>query len=262
MTSLRKYIYGPVYSWRMGMSLGIDPVADHEKICNLDCVYCQLGRTKTLTENRAIFVKTAELIEEIKAIPAGTKVDYLTFSGRGEPTLALNLGAMIHTLKKVRPEPVAVITNSTLLHQKDVCLDLQQADYVLAKLDVGTQQCFEKIDVPGSVNFSKIIDGLLQFREMYTGQFALQIMLMEENFDQVIDLSHIARLIDPDEVQLNTPTRPCGIQPLDAAKIEEAKSYFNGLQVSGVYDKPVKPYEPWDAVATKRRHGNYVRKRF
>src|ERR1041385_6644219 len=118
-----KYIYGPVYSWRLGISLGIDPISRKEKICNYDCVYCQLGPTTQWVLERQVFIPTENVIEEIgrlKDIP----LDYLTFSGRGEPTLAANLGQMIRGLKKIRREKIAVITNSSLLHSPDVQDDL------------------------------------------------------------------------------------------------------------------------------------------
>ncbi len=82
-----KYIYGPVFSWRLGRSLGIDPISKEKKICTFDCLYCQLGKTDRLTNIRSMFVPTVEIIKEIRKIPP-LKIDYLTFSGRGEPTLA------------------------------------------------------------------------------------------------------------------------------------------------------------------------------
>src|SRR3989338_1906861 len=130
-----QHIYGPVYSWRLGMSLGIDPISIDKKICNFDCVYCQLGRTKEFTEERKIFIPTNDILREVQILPY-IPIDHLTLSGRGEPTLAKNLGAMILGLRETSDEKIAVITNSSLLHRDDVQADLLLADYVIAKLDV------------------------------------------------------------------------------------------------------------------------------
>jgi len=66
------------------------------------------------------------------------KIDYITFSGTGEPTLAANLGQMIKEVKKIRCEKIAVLTNSSLMHREDVQKDLACADLVVAKLDASS----------------------------------------------------------------------------------------------------------------------------
>ncbi len=115
-----KYVYGPVQSWGMGKSLGIDPLSDRVKICNLDCIYCQLGKTRELTAERRDYVPASVIAEEIvrffdaapRRDPAiADNIDFLTFSGRGEPTLAGNLGEMIRAVRHIRKEKIAVITN-------------------------------------------------------------------------------------------------------------------------------------------------------
>lgn len=252
-----KYLYGPVASWRLGISLGLDPLATQEKACNFDCIYCQLGKTKVLTNTRRVFIETKELLQEVEALPKNLQVDYLTFSGRGEPTLAVNLGAMIHCLRNIRPEPIAVITNSSLMHLPDVRYDLSLADFVVAKLDACCQDSFSSIDQAGSITFQDILDGIFQFRRAFPRRFALQIMLIEENLSSLEQMANLVKLIKPDEVQLNTPLRPCAVGFLPPSKIEKAKSYFNDLNVVTVYDAPAKSSSPIDDLMTVRRHGNY-----
>jgi wyosine [tRNA(Phe)-imidazoG37] synthetase (radical SAM superfamily) len=77
-----QYIYGPVPSWRVGRSLGIDVLSQQDKICSYDCVYCQLGRTKTLEYARKLYVPDKEIIHEIESLP-DIPIDYITFSRRG-----------------------------------------------------------------------------------------------------------------------------------------------------------------------------------
>ncbi|MBF0511933.1 MAG: radical SAM protein [Candidatus Omnitrophica bacterium] len=257
MDSPFKYIYGPVYSWRIGRSLGIDPLSAVDKICNMNCVYCQLGLTTHLSHTRKEYVKSEDIIAEIKRVPLDA-VDYLTFSGRGEPTLAKNLGQMIHLIKAQRLGRVAVITNSVLMHQKEVRLDLSQADFVLAKLDAFDQESFQSVNGK-ELNFEKMLGGIREFRQDFKGKFALQIMLIEDNLDDVCELAALARDLNPDEIQLNTPLRPCPVKPIERAEMDWAKKFFGDEKVVTVWDSQRQDYKPLDPEATIRRHGNYLK---
>ena len=93
-----KYIYGPVASWRLGRSLGVDAISQKEKQCSFDCVYCQIGRAKPIARRRKIFVPTEDILDELKRLPR-VPLDYITFSGMGEPTLAKNIGELIIKIK-------------------------------------------------------------------------------------------------------------------------------------------------------------------
>jgi len=253
-----KYIYGPLYSWRLGMSLGIDPLAQVDKVCNFDCIYCQLGRTTDFSNERKEYVATKDLMEEIQSLPRDLNIDYLTFSGRGEPTLAKNLGAMIKAFKKSRTEKVAVLTNSVLLSRGDVRDDLSLADFVMAKLDVSSQKMLTSIDqAMKGITFQDIVKGIMTFHEMFTGKLALQIMLLSKNKRYFKKIAQVARLINPDEVQLNTPLRPGGVTPLSREEMWEAKENFEGMNVVSVYDVERKELEPFNFKDTVKRHGNF-----
>ncbi|MDE1920011.1 MAG: radical SAM protein [Candidatus Omnitrophica bacterium] len=226
----------------------------------MNCVYCQLGKTSHLTDARKEYVPTGALVEEVRRLPLFF-VDYLTFSGRGEPTLAGNLGDMIRSIKTYRREHVAVITNSSLLHQKDVQDDLAQADFVLAKLDTSNQASFQNVN-GGNLDFEKTLQGLLEFRCIFKGKFALQIMLIDDNLDNISGLATITRDLCPDEVQLNTPLRPCAIKPIERPQMQLAKEFFHGQTVVTVWDAPSQAYTPFDEQATVKRHGNFVKTRY
>ena len=130
-----QYIYGPVSSWRLGRSLGVDAISHARgKLCNYDCIYCQVGKTKIFNTKRKIFVPTLKILREIESFPR-TKIDYITFSGLGEPTLAKNLGQLIKGIRKIRKNKIAIITNASLINQKNVRKDLLLADLVMLKLD-------------------------------------------------------------------------------------------------------------------------------
>lgn len=254
-----KYIYGPVSSWRLGVSLGIDPLSTKGKTCNFDCIYCQLGKTAHFENERKIFVPVSRLLEEIGTVPSDLKIDYLTFSGRGEPTLAKNLGDMIRSLRKIRTEKIAVITNSSLMYDQDVRGDLLGADFVLAKLDAYSQETFKTIGrVIEGVNFNVIIDGIKDFKSLFKGRLALQIMMIEENKKYVSAIARIAKYINPDEIELNTPLRPSPVKPLSKDELDGLKSYFKDFRVVTAYDDEKKEVEPFDKKETAKRHGNYT----
>ena len=165
-----KYIYGPVASWRLGRSLGVDLLAQPDRICTFNCIYCQLGQKGKETLRRRVFVPTKDIIKEIKQLPK-VKIDYITFSGTGEPTLAKNLGEVILKVKKIRKESIAVITNSTLIYRKSVREELKKADCIMFKLDASDQITLNKINKPvASITFERIINGLKTFRREFNGR--------------------------------------------------------------------------------------------
>ncbi|MBF0569652.1 MAG: radical SAM protein [Candidatus Omnitrophica bacterium] len=253
-----KHIYGPVHSWRMGMSLGIDPLSTKNKACNFNCSYCQLGVTSQFSWERRVFVPTGWVVEEVKSLPADCRIDYLTFSGSGEPTLASNLGEMMLALRDVRPEKIAVITNSTTITRRDVQADLKLADLVLFKIDAADQATFERLNHPfPRLQIADIIKGIKDFRKTFKGKLALQIMFTAENQAQVPLIAQVAKDIAPDEVQLNTPLRPSPVKPLSEAEMAVLKTHFAGLKVLSVYEEEKKPYVPFDDAATEERHGRF-----
>jgi wyosine [tRNA(Phe)-imidazoG37] synthetase (radical SAM superfamily) len=250
-----KYIYGPVPSWRLGSSLGIDLLSGKEKLCSFDCIYCQLGKTKSYTTKRELYVPTEKVIREIKTLPR-IKIDYITFSGRGEPTLAINLGEAIRAVKKIRKEPIAVLTNASLINRKDVRKELALADLVAVKLDAASQDSLKLVNQPVKrLKFSNILKGIKQFRKEYQGKLALQIMFMQENKEKAKDIAQLAKDIQPDEIQINTPSRPCPVEQLSRKVILDIKKYFLGMNVISLYDAKRKKVRPVSTKDTMLRRG-------
>ena len=257
-----KYIYGPVYSWRLGSSLGVDLLSQGEKICSFDCTYCQVGVSSLYTVERKVYVPTSEVIREIKTLPE-VKIDYVTFSGRGEPTLAENLGEAIQEIKKIRPEPVAVLTNSSIIYRDDVKRDLSLADFVICKIDAAEDKTFAVINRQASgITFVNVLEGIRKFRDMYRGRLGLQIMFVKENMKEAKGISEIAKGIKPDVVQINTPLRPTAKGALNKKEILDIKDDFRGFKVVTVYDdaaktKAVKSMDEEDV--SKRRGKPFVK---
>jgi wyosine [tRNA(Phe)-imidazoG37] synthetase (radical SAM superfamily) len=227
VTGGRKYLYGPVPSRRLGLSLGVDIIPF--KVCTLDCVYCQLGRTVEKTVERRDFGPVEPIVDELReAVAEGLKADFVTIGGSGEPTLHLRLGELVDGIKQVTDIPVALLTNGTLLSRTDVRADCARVDVVMPSLDGADQGTFDRIDRPErSISIESVVSGLCTFRKEYAGQIWLEIFFVEAiNTDQ----AQIARLKDaierikPDKVQLNTAVRPTadpGIARLDAERLGE-----------------------------------------
>lgn len=247
-------IYGPVPSWRLGRSLGIDMVSTPEKTCSFDCVYCQLGNTVHPVVDRKEYVSIPDLVselEKVRDIPA----DYATFSGVGEPTIAANLGQAIRTVRSTLSLPVAVLTNASLMPRGDVRQELAQADVVVAKIDAPNQELFCRINRPVSGFYlNDILQGVARFRSEFKGKLAIQMMFIEINKDRVAEMASIAERISPDEVQINTPLRPCAVEPLSPEEIGAIKQAFSAFKnVVTVYEAPKPDVAPLNPEETRRR---------
>jgi len=201
-------IYGPVRSWRLGWSLGVD-VLCVDSICSFECVYCQLGKINRVTTERQVFVSTAKVLRDFQH-SAWQKADVITFSGSGEPTLAKNLGEIIEKIKKLSGKPIVVLTNSTLLHFEEVRSELLQSDKIFCKLDAWSDDLLERIDRPHpNVSLESIISGIRLLRHQFRGELAIQTMILRSPSDfEIESFAEILGSIKPDEVQLNLPVRP------------------------------------------------------
>jgi wyosine [tRNA(Phe)-imidazoG37] synthetase (radical SAM superfamily) len=238
------YIFGPVPSRRLGLSLGVDVIP--KKVCTLDCVYCEVGPTdKRALRRREYFPAEAIIAEVEQALSARAGIDYVSFSGSGEPTLNSKLGEIIRAVKQSTSIPVAVITNGTLLSWEDVRYDLLDADVVLPSLDAVTQEVFERIDRPHpQLRIESIIEGLKQFRKEFKGQLWLEIMFAKgynDSEDETRRMKDVIKQIQPDKIQLNTVTRPPsenGVEPVSHERLKEIQTVFGErCEIIGLFDK-------------------------
>lgn len=206
-----KYLYGPVISRRLGLSLGIDLIP--LKTCSFNCIYCQLSSTASCVTKRDDYVSPEAVIDEfLKFNRENIHYDWITFSGSGEPTLNASLGYIIKEIKRSASKKICVITNSSLISSAEVRHDLLGADLVMPSLDAVSPDIFRNINRPfEGADVGKIIDGLVKFREEFMGRIWLEIMLVRGVNDsdaEITKFSEAIKRIKPDKVHLNTVVRP------------------------------------------------------
>ncbi|MBN1251634.1 MAG: radical SAM protein [Bacteroidales bacterium] len=233
-----KYIFGPVPSRRLGMSLGVDLVP--QKVCSLNCVYCECGKTTNLTTTRNEYVPYNEIINELTHyFNNSPNPDYITFSGAGEPTLNSRIGDIINFIKIEKPDvPIAVLTNGTLLNDINIRKELLKADVVLPSLDAASQSTFIKIDRPNhKLNIDSYIQGIIDFRKEFKGKIWLEVMILPDYNNNEEELSLLKKAflkIKADSIQINTLDRPGTVDNLRSASISELKNIVDFWNLKNV----------------------------
>lgn len=216
-----RHVFGPVPSRRLGYSLGVDIIPP--KYCTYDCIYCQIGKTTDRDIQRRSFLAPGLVADEVARKVASSHVDVITFSGSGEPTLNSELGTMIRSVKEKVTTPVAVITNGSLLYDRNVRSDLAEADLVLPSLDAVTEEVFRRVNRPHPLlDIERVIEGLREFRAGYPKPIWLEIMLIKNINDDPDELKKMVEIVSGlgvDRIQLNTVTRPPS--EVSAGRLEE-----------------------------------------
>ena len=230
------YIYGPIKSRRLGLSLGLSLSAN--KVCNFNCIYCQWGDIAQTVGVRKEYAGVSQIIAELKAWmlahPQETRaLKFVTLSGLGEPTLSTCIGELIKEVRKITPAKISVITNSTLLSDPHVRQAVLGVDLIVPSLDAVDEEIFLKIDRPHKgVKLDDIVSGLVLLRKEFSGQIWLEVMLVSGVND---DWSHIEKLkavidrINPDKIQLNSPVRATAEKNVNIVareKLEKIKAFF------------------------------------
>jgi wyosine [tRNA(Phe)-imidazoG37] synthetase (radical SAM superfamily) len=233
-----KYIFGPVPSRRLGMSLGVDVVP--HKTCTLDCVYCECGKTTHLTVKRREYVPLGRVKEELETFLArDPRIDFITFSGAGEPTLHSGLGSLVRFIKTAFPQhKLALLTNGTLFYNSDVRDEIIDLDLVKISLDTVYKNNFESINRPHRhLKHSHIIDGLIALRKTFAKQFWIEVFVVpgyNDSEDELKKLKHVIDILAPDRVQLNTLDRPGTepwVEPADKKALTHIAAYLYDAEI-------------------------------
>ncbi len=229
----RRFVYGPVPSRRLGISLGVDVVPF--KHCSYDCIYCQLGKTTHHTTERRAFVPINAVMDEIEeVVDRNDDIDYITFSGSGEPTLNSDINHMIGRVKSLTGIPVAVLTNGSLLWKEEVRRDLSQADLVVPSVDAISERVYHKINRPvKGLTSRQVLEGIRLFSWDYKGGVFVEVMLVKgvnDSEEEIKKISEFTRHLRVDRIQLNTVLRPPSrpdVRRLDEQELVRIKDLFD-----------------------------------
>lgn len=242
-------VFGPIPSRRLGRSLGINNIPP--KVCSYSCVYCQVGLTTKISVEPQEFYSPMIIYTEVKDRLKELKInkeqiDYISFVPDGEPTLDVYLYETIQLLQNFGIK-IAVFTNSSLIWKKEVQEALKIADYVSVKIDAKNESTWKHINHPAlSLNLNKILDGILEFKEIYNGTLVTETMLingMNDNEDELIKVAHFIVKVDPEISYLTIPTRPTPLTNIhrpERVKTKNVyrivKSIFNNTELLDEYE--------------------------
>jgi len=206
------HIFGPVPSRRLGISLGVDLMP--HKTCSLDCVYCECGKTTHLTITPDEYTPIDRIKYELNSFLASNpRLDHITFSGSGEPTLHSGIGEIINYLKSDFPDyQVALLTNSTLFHLSEVRKRVLNADIIIASLDAVSEKIFRAINRPHpGLDNKTIVEGIAELKKEYSNKFWIEVFIVpgfNDNMDEIFLIQNLMDRIQPNQIHLNTLDRP------------------------------------------------------
>lgn len=238
------YVFGPVPSRRLGLSLGVDLVTP--KTCTYDCLYCQVGRTTRKILEPGALVPMEDVQGELKRSLEGITPDIITFSGSGEPTLNSEIHLAIDFVKSFTETKIAVLTNGSLLWREEVRKKILKADIIMPTLSSAFERTYRAIHAPHrDLHLNTVIEGLRLLRRDYKGNLHLEIVLLKgynDSDEEIEALREVIGGIGPDKIQLNTVVRPPADSralSLDRQRLEEIK-IFLGVKAEVIADIPPK----------------------
>lgn len=266
-------VFGPIFSRRLGSSLGINLLPEKGKICNFDCIYCECGwnrdgrndtllptaekvrtdlerKLKELSVCSGQFVvdSTRDQMLPTTHCPLPTPVDSITFSGDGEPTLNPEFPQIIDDTLRLRDQyypkaKVSVLSNATRVHIPEIFNALRRVDNPIMKIDAPTNELIEKINMPApGYDIARVIEALKQFE----GNFVLQTCMLRGNgFDSarpevILPMMDIVRLLKPREWMVYTIDRATPMQGLEKFSPQEMKSLVQPIIDEGITKVQVK----------------------
>ncbi|MGC8502318.1 radical SAM protein [Desulfurella sp.] len=238
-----EFLFGPVPSRRLGLSLGINIIP--HKTCNYNCVYCEVGKTTNLTNKRQSFYNIEDIKKDfVEHIDKVGKFDFITFSGSGEPTLNKDLGELIKFVKSFNKAKIAVLTNGSLLYDQEVRRELYEADVVIPSLDAAIESTFKRINQPHKeLNLKNIIEGLKLFTQEFSGEVWLEIVFAKGINDKKQDIEALIKAIEyikPKKVQIGTIERPPAFNSIQKLSNDELMSIYMALKDYNV--ELIKPF--------------------
>ena len=245
-------VFGPIFSRRLGSSLGINLLPEKGKICNFDCIYCECGWNRDGLDDTVLPTSDKvrnDLERMLRRLAAeGTPVDSITFSGDGEPTLNPEFPQIIDNTLRLRdlhyPQAkVSVLSNATRVHLPEVFDALRRVDNPIMKIDAPTNELIAKINMPApGYDIARVVEALKKFE----GDFVLQTCMLRGNgFDSaspavVEGLMDIVRLLRPREWMVYTIDRATPMQGLEKFSPQEMRTLVQPVIDEGVTKVQIK----------------------
>jgi len=231
-------IFGPIPSRRFGMSLGID-LSPASKQCNFDCLYCELDKAETVSKQTQI-LEVEDIISQLKTALANHKnIDVITFTANGEPTLYPKLSTLIDKVDKIKGNiKTLILSNGANIYEPEIQQTLSKIDIVKLSLDCVSKKCFKKLDrVDDSIDCSKIVDGMIAFRQIHKKQLITETLFVKTLNDRIDEYGKIyeaLKLIKPNRVDIGTIDRPPAydVQPVSYQTLLDIASSFENLPVT------------------------------
>ncbi|MCG3677300.1 radical SAM protein [Aliarcobacter butzleri] len=241
MSYSNSIIFGPIPSRRFGISLGID-LSPSKKQCNFDCLYCELEGAKTV-DKMDTFPSVDEIIKAIKeSFKNHPKIDVITITCNGEPTLYPKLSELIDEINKIKGETkTLILSNGSTIYKKEIFEALLKIDIVKLSLDCVSEKCFKKLDRQNkSVEIEKIVPSMIEFSQKTKNDFVLEVLFVKDinDKDEEIELLFNAvKQINPKRIDIGTIDRPLAykVNPVSYKFLEDAANKFEGLNVNIVF---------------------------
>lgn len=262
MSYSNSIIFGPIPSRRFGISLGID-LSPSKKQCNFDCLYCELEGAKTV-DKMDEYPSVENIINEIKnSFETHPKIDVITLTANGEPTLYPKLDELINEINKIKANTkTLILSNGSTIYKKEIYDALLKIDIVKLSLDCISEKCFKKLDrVNSSVETQKIVPAMIDFSKQTKNDLVLEILFVKDLNDKIEEIALLNKAINqikPKRVDIGTIDRPPAyeVKPVTYEFLENVASEFKNVNVNIVYKnrpKSIQTYSEDEIIKTLKR---------
>jgi wyosine [tRNA(Phe)-imidazoG37] synthetase (radical SAM superfamily) len=252
MSYSNSIIFGPIPSRRFGISLGVD-LSPSKKQCNFDCLYCELEGAKTV-DKMDTSPSVNEVIKAIKeSLEKHPKIDVITLTANGEPTLYPNLDELIDEINKIKGETkTLILSNGSTIYKKEIYNALLKIDTVKLSLDCVSEKCFKKLDrVNKNVEIQKIVPSMCDFSKETKNDFVLEILFVKDLNDkenELVLLYDAVKKINPKRVDIGTIDRPPAydVKPVSYEFLESVANRFENINTNIIYKNRPKSVQYYD----------------
>ncbi|WP_026803823.1 radical SAM protein [Aliarcobacter lanthieri] len=262
MSYSNSIIFGPIPSRRFGISLGID-LSPSKKQCNFDCLYCELEPAKTIDEMDT-YPNIQDIIFEVKnSLKKHPKIDVITITCNGEPTLYPELDILVDELNKIKGTiKTLILSNGSTIYKKNIFETLLKIDTVKLSLDCISSKCFKKLDRQNnSVEIEKIVPSMIEFSKITKNNFVIEILFVKDLNDKNEELELLykaIKAINPNRVDIGTIDRPPAykVKPVDFDFLQKVANKFFDVNINIVYKnrpKQIEKYSKEDIISTLKR---------